>query len=108
MNKFEELFAQYPFALNDEQVKAQTADTLSVGMELRLQNTISENIFMYDTSSDGFKGIPTDTASFHLYKQNGVVCIIARDSKCKDWYSCAFDMDKDKDFSNDYHYYYIS
>ena len=87
-------------------VKAQTADTLSVGMELRLQNTISENIFMYDTSSDGFKGIPTDTASFHLYKQNGVVCIIARDSKRKDWYSCAFDMDKDKDFSNDYHYYF--
>ncbi|MBQ7648106.1 MAG: deoxyribose-phosphate aldolase [Paludibacteraceae bacterium] len=29
MNKFEELFAQYPFALTDEQVKAQTADIIA-------------------------------------------------------------------------------
>ena len=29
MNKFEELFAQYPFALNDEQVKAQTTDIIA-------------------------------------------------------------------------------
>ena len=29
MNKFEELFAQYPFALSDEEVKTATAEILS-------------------------------------------------------------------------------
>ena len=29
MNKFEELFAQYPFALSDEEVKTSTAEILS-------------------------------------------------------------------------------
>lgn len=87
-------------------VKAQTADTLSVGMELRLQNTIALTFSMYPISNDGYKGLPTDTASFRLYKQNEYVCLLARDDNRKDWYCCAFDMDKDKDFSNDYHYYF--
>ena len=87
-------------------IKAQTADTLSVGMELRLQNTIALTYQMYDISSDGFKGVPTDTASFRLYKQSEFVCMLARDDNRKDWYYCAFDMDKDKDFSNDYRYYF--
>lgn len=87
-------------------IKAQTADTLSVGMELRLQNTIALTYQMYDISSDGFKGVPTDTASFRLYKQSEFVCMLARDDNRKDWYYCAFDMDKDRDFSNDYRYYF--
>ena len=87
-------------------IKAQTADTLSVGMELRLQNTIALTYQMYDISSDGFKGVPTDTASFRLYKQSEFVCMLARDDNRKDWYYCVFDMDKDKDFSNDYRYYF--
>lgn len=56
-------------------IKAQTADTLSVGMELRLQNTIALTYQMYDISSDGFKGVPTDTASFRLYRQSEFVCM---------------------------------
>ncbi|MBR2253620.1 MAG: hypothetical protein IJ895_04300, partial [Prevotella sp.] len=52
-------------------VKAQTADTLSVGMELRLQNTIALTFSMYPISNDGYKG----TASFRLYKQNEYVCL---------------------------------
>lgn len=87
-------------------IKAQTADTLSVGMELRLQNTIALTYQMYDISSDGFKGVPTDTASFRLYRQSEFVCMLARDDNRKDWYYCVFDMDKDKDFSNDYRYYF--
>ena len=87
-------------------VKAQTADTLSVGMELRLQNTIALTFSMYPISNDVYKGLPTDTASFRLYKQNEYVCLLARDDNRKDWYCCAFDMDKDKDFLNDYHYYF--
>ena len=32
--------------------------------------------------------------------------MLARDSNQKDAYYCVFDMDKDRDFSNDYHYYF--
>ena len=64
-------------------VKAQTADTLSVGMELRLQNTIALTFSMYPISNDGYKGLPTDTASFRLYKQNEYVCLLARDDNRK-------------------------
>ena len=87
-------------------VKAQTTDTLSVGMELRVQNNIGTKVFMYMIPNDEFKGLPTDTTSFRLYRQQDVVCLLARDDERKDWYYCVFDMDKDKDFSNDYHYYF--
>ena len=50
-------------------VKAQTTDTLSVGMELRVQNNIGTKVFMYMIPNDEFKGLPTDTTSFRLYRQ---------------------------------------
>ena len=77
-------------------VKAQTTDTLSVGMELRVQNNIGTKVFMYMIPNDELKGLPTDTTSFRLYRQQDVVCLLARDDERKDWYYCVFDMDKDK------------
>ena len=88
--------------------QAQTTDTLTVGMELKVQNVIGTNVFMYkcQTPESEFKGLPTDTASFRLYEQGGIVCILARDGKQKDSYFCAFDLNNDRDFTNDYHYYF--
>ena len=85
----------------------QITDTLTIGMELRVQDVIGTNKFMYEceTPTEEFKGLPADTASFRLYEQKDIVCILARDGNQKDVYYCAFDMNKDRDFSNDYHYY---
>ena len=87
---------------------AQTADTLTAAMELRLQNVIGSDVFMAEcpTPSNEIKGLPTDTSSFRLYEQRGIVCLLARNAQQKDSYFCAFDMNKDLDFSNDYHYYF--
>ena len=62
--------------------QAQTTDTLTVGMELKVQNVIGTNVFMYkcQTPESEFKGLPTDTASFRLYEQGGIVCILAREA----------------------------
>ena len=87
-------------------VKAQTTDTLSVGMELKVNSPFIVNIGMSQISSEGFKGLPTDTASFRLYRYEDVVCLLARDDSRKGWYYSVFDMNKDKDFSDDYHYYF--
>ncbi len=88
--------------------QGQVTDTLTVVMELRVQDVIGTNKFMYEceTPTEEFKGLPADTASFRLYEQKDIACMLARDSNQKDAHYCVFDMDKDRDFSNDYHYYF--
>ena len=87
---------------------AQKSDTLTVSMELKVQNVVGTDVFMYkcQTPITDLKGLPTDTASFRLYEQIDIVCILARDDVQKDSYFCAFDMNNDRDFTNDYHYYF--
>ena len=87
---------------------AQKSDTLTVSMELKVQNVVGTDVFMYkcQTPITDLKGLPTDTASFRLYEQIDIVCILARDGVQKDSYFCAFDMNYDRDFTNDYHYYF--
>ena len=77
-------------------------------MELKVQNVVGTDVFMYkcQTPITDLKGLPTDTASFRLYEQIDIVCILARDGVQKDSYFCAFDMNNDRDFTNDYHYYF--
>ena len=88
--------------------QAQTTDTIAIGMELRVQDFIGTSKFMYkcEIPAGGFKGLPADTTSFRLYAQKDLVCILARDGEQKDIYYCAFDMNKERDFSNDYRYYF--
>ena len=66
----------------------QITDTLTIGMELRVQDVIGTNKFMYECEAptEEFKGLPADTASFRLYEQKDIVCILARDGNQKDVY----------------------
>ncbi|MCR5362002.1 MAG: TlpA family protein disulfide reductase [Bacteroidales bacterium] len=100
------VFFSIMFALVASAGMAQNVDTLAVGMELKLQNTIGTDIFMRQcqTSLESFKGRPSDTASFRLYESRDIVCVIGRDTEEENRYFCSFDLNEDRDFSNDYHY----
>ncbi len=86
----------------------QNTNTITIGMEHRVQNVIGTNIFMYKCGfpNEEFKGLPTDTTSFRLYEQASIVCALVRVDQKSDSYFCVFDINEDHDFSNDYHYYF--
>ena len=81
----------------------QTTDTLSIGMEMKLQNVISTNVFMMHKETTPMKGLPADTASFHLYEMSGILCALGKTDK-ESTYFVSLDLNGDKDFTNDYRY----
>ena len=82
---------------------SQTTDTLSIGMEMKLQNVISTNVFMMHKETTPMKGLPADTASFHLYEMSGILCALGKTDK-ESTYFVSLDLNGDKDFTNDYRY----
>ncbi|MBO4839504.1 MAG: TlpA family protein disulfide reductase [Bacteroidaceae bacterium] len=70
---------------------------------MKLQNVIGTNVFMMHRETMPIKGLPTDTASFHLYESRGILCAIGRDST-NGTYFCSLDINSDHDFTNDYRY----
>ena len=82
---------------------AQTTDTIRVGMEMKLQNEISTNVFLMHRETTSMKGLPVDTASFHLYENGGILCALGK-GDTEDTYFVSLDLNGDKDFTNDYRY----
>ena len=83
--------------------QGQTTDTLCVGMEMKLQNVISTNVFMMHRETTPMKGLPSDTASFHLYENRGILCASGK-GDTDGTYFVSLDLNGDHDFANDYRY----
>ena len=80
--------------------QAQTTDTIRVGMEMKLQNEISTNVFLMHRETTPMKGLPADTASFHLYENGGILCALGKGDADGTYFVC-LDLNGDKDFTND-------
>ena len=91
------------FALVALAGQGQTTDTLRVGMEMKLQNVISTNVFMMPKETTPMKGLPSDTASFHLYENRGILCALGK-GDTDGIYFVSIDLNGDHDFTNDYRY----
>ena len=83
--------------------QGQTTDTLRVGMEMKLQNEISTSVFLRHRETTPLKGLPADTASFHLYENGGILCALGK-GDTEGTYFVSLDLNGDKDFTNDYRY----
>ena len=83
--------------------QGQTTDTLCVGMEMKLQNVTSTNVFMMHRETTPMKGLPSDTASFHLYENRGILCALGK-GDTDGTYFVSLDLNGDHDFANDYRY----
>lgn len=91
------------FALVALAGQGQTTDTLRVGMEMKLQNVISTNVFMMHRETTPMKGLPSDTASFHLYESSGILCALGKNDT-DGTYFVSIDLNGDHNFTNDYRY----
>lgn len=83
--------------------QAQITDTLRVGMEMKLQNVIGTNVFLMHRETTPMRGLPTDTTSFHLYKNGGILCALGKGDADGSYFVC-LDLNGDQDFTNDYRY----
>jgi len=81
----------------------QTTDTIRIGMEMKLQNEISTSVFLRHRETTPLKGLPADTASFHLYENGGILCALGK-GDTEGTYFVSLDLNGDKDFTNDYRY----
>ena len=83
--------------------EGQTTDTLRIGMEMKLQNAIGTNVFLMHRETTPMKGLPSDTASFHLYESRGILCALGK-GDTDGTYFVSLDLNGDHDFTNDYRY----
>ena len=81
----------------------QTTDTIRIGMEMKLQNVISTNVFMMHRETTPMKGLPEDTASFHLYENRDILFAMGK-GDTDGTYFVSIDLNGDHDFTNDYRY----